>query len=48
MYLKRGLEKATKVIVDKIKEFSKEIKSSEEIAQIAALFLLITIQKSEL
>jgi len=37
MYLKRGLEKATKVIVDKIKEFSKEIKSSEEIAQIAAI-----------
>jgi len=37
MYLKRGLEKATKVIVDKIKEYSKEIKSSEEIAQIAAI-----------
>jgi len=37
MYLKRGLEKATRVVVDKIKEFSKEIKSSEEIAQIAAI-----------
>jgi len=37
MYLKRGLEKATKVVVDKIREFSKEIKSSEEIAQIAAI-----------
>jgi len=37
MYLKRGLEKATKVIVDKIHEFSKEIKSNEEIAQIASI-----------
>ena len=37
MYLTRGLEKATKVVVDKIREFSKEIKSSEEIAQIAAI-----------
>ncbi|MEN6445917.1 MAG: chaperonin GroEL [Candidatus Cloacimonas sp.] len=37
MYLKRGLEKATRVVVDKIKEFSKEIKSSEEIAQIASI-----------
>ena len=37
MYLKRGLEKATKVVVDKIKEFSKEVKSNEEIAQIASI-----------
>ncbi len=37
MYLKRGLEKATKVVVDKIHEYSKEIKSSEEIAQIASI-----------
>ncbi|MDI9529756.1 MAG: chaperonin GroEL [Candidatus Cloacimonadota bacterium] len=37
MYLKRGLEKATKVVVDKIHEFSKTIKSSEEIAQIASI-----------
>ncbi|HNT51831.1 MAG TPA: chaperonin GroEL [Candidatus Syntrophosphaera sp.] len=37
MYLKRGLEKATKVVVDKIHEYSKTIKSSEEIAQIAAI-----------
>jgi len=37
MYLKRGLEKATKVVVDKIHEYSKEIKSNEEIAQIASI-----------
>ncbi|MBC8414922.1 MAG: chaperonin GroEL [Candidatus Cloacimonetes bacterium] len=37
MYLKRGLEKATKVVVDKIKEFSKEVKTNEEIAQIASI-----------
>ncbi|MCB5247317.1 MAG: chaperonin GroEL [Candidatus Cloacimonetes bacterium] len=37
MYLKRGLEKATKVVVDKIHEYSKEIKSSGEIAQIASI-----------
>ncbi|MGI6198714.1 MAG: chaperonin GroEL, partial [Candidatus Cloacimonadaceae bacterium] len=37
MYLKRGLDKATKVIVDKIHEYSKEIKSNEEIAQIASI-----------
>jgi chaperonin GroEL len=37
MYLKRGLEKATKVVVDQIHEYSKAIKSSEEIAQIASI-----------
>ncbi|MGB4309179.1 MAG: chaperonin GroEL [Candidatus Cloacimonadaceae bacterium] len=37
MYLKRGLDKATKVIVDKIHEYAKEIKSNEEIAQIASI-----------
>ncbi|HOY85220.1 MAG: chaperonin GroEL [Candidatus Cloacimonetes bacterium] len=37
MYLKRGLEKATKVVVDKIHEYSKEIKSNAEIAQIASI-----------
>lgn len=37
MYLKRGLEKATKVVVDKIKEFSKEVKTTDEIAQIASI-----------
>ncbi|RLC49926.1 MAG: chaperonin GroEL [Candidatus Cloacimonadota bacterium] len=37
MYLKRGLEKAAKVVVDQIKEFSKEIKNSNEIAQIASI-----------
>ena len=37
MYLKRGLEKATKVIVEKIHEYSKEIKSNAEIAQIASI-----------
>jgi chaperonin GroEL len=37
MYLKRGLEKATKVVVDKIKEFSKEVKNNDEISQIASI-----------
>lgn len=37
MYLKRGLEKATKIIIDKIHEFSKSINNSEEIAQIASI-----------
>lgn len=37
MYLKRGLEKATKVIVEKIHEYSKSIKSNSEIAQIATI-----------
>ena len=37
MFLKRGLEKGTKLIVDKIHEFSKEIKNSDEIAQIATV-----------
>ncbi len=37
MFLKRGLEKATRIVVDKIHEYSKTIKSSDEIAQIAAV-----------
>jgi chaperonin GroEL len=37
MFLKRGLEKATKIVVDKIHEYSKTIKSSAEIAQIASI-----------
>jgi chaperonin GroEL len=37
MYLKRGIEKATQAVVKKIKEYSKEIKSSNEIAQIASI-----------
>ena len=37
MYLKRGLEKAAKVVTEKIHEFSKEIKNSNEIAQIATI-----------
>ncbi len=37
MYLKRGLEKAAKLVIDKIHEFSKEIKNQEEIAQIATI-----------
>jgi len=37
MYLKRGLEKAARVVVDKIHEYSKAIKSNEEIAQIATI-----------
>ena len=37
MYLKRGLEKASKVVVDEIKNFSKKIASSDEVAQIASI-----------
>lgn len=37
MYLKRGLEKATKVIVEQIHEYSKAIKSNSEVAQIATI-----------
>ena len=37
MYLKRGLEKATKEVVLAIKDLSKEIKDSKEIAQIASI-----------
>jgi chaperonin GroEL len=37
MFLKRGLEKGTKIIVDEIHKFSKAIKNSDEIAQIATV-----------
>jgi chaperonin GroEL len=37
MFLKRGLEKGTKIIVDEIHKFSKAIKNSDEIAQIASI-----------
>lgn len=37
MYLKRGLEKAAKIVVQKIHDYSKTIKSNEEIAQIATI-----------
>lgn len=37
MFLKRGIEKAAKTVVEKIKENSKSIKNSEEIAQIATI-----------
>jgi len=37
IYLKRGLEKASKVIIEKIHEYSKEIKNSDEIAKIASI-----------
>lgn len=37
MYLKRGLEKAAKVVVNRIKELNKTIKSSNEIAQIGSI-----------
>jgi chaperonin GroEL len=37
MFLKRGLEMATKVVVGKIHEFSKAIKNNDEIAQIATI-----------
>jgi len=37
MYLKRGIEKASRVITAKIKELSQEIKKNEKIAQIASI-----------
>ncbi len=37
MYLKRGLEKATKIVVEQIAAFSKAIKNTDEIAQIASI-----------
>ncbi|MBN2830187.1 MAG: chaperonin GroEL [Candidatus Cloacimonetes bacterium] len=37
MYLKRGLEKASKTIIAKIHDFSKEINNQDEIAQIATI-----------
>ncbi len=37
MYLKRGIEKASKVVTEQIKEHSKEIKNNDEIAQIASI-----------
>ena len=37
MYLKRGLEQATKKIIDKIHKYSKAIKGSDEIAKIATI-----------
>ncbi len=37
MYLKKGIDKAADAVVKKLKEFAKEIKTSEEIAQIASI-----------
>ncbi|MCK9330940.1 MAG: chaperonin GroEL [Candidatus Cloacimonetes bacterium] len=37
MYLKRGLEKSSKKIIDKIHEYSKAINSSDEVAKIATI-----------
>jgi chaperonin GroEL len=37
MFLKRGLEKGTKIVVDEIHKFSKALKNSDEIAQIASI-----------
>ena len=37
MYLKRGLEKSGKLLVDKINEYSKEIRNSDEITKIATI-----------
>ncbi len=37
MYLKRGIEKASRVVTAKIKDLSKEIKKNEKIAQIASI-----------
>ncbi|HNX37359.1 MAG TPA: chaperonin GroEL [Candidatus Cloacimonadota bacterium] len=37
MYLKRGMEKAMKIVIEKIHEFSTPIKSNDEIAQIATI-----------
>jgi len=37
MALKRGIEKATKAVVEKLKEISKPVKTNEEIAQVASI-----------
>ncbi len=37
MYLKRGLDKAAKLVIAKIHEYSKEINNQDEIAQIATI-----------
>ncbi len=37
MYLKRGIDKAAEAVVKKLKEFAKEIKTSDEITQIATI-----------
>jgi len=37
MYLKRGIDKASRVVTEKIKELSIEIKKNEKIAQIASI-----------
>ena len=37
MYLRRGLDKAMKIVVDKIHEYSTPITSNEEVAQIATI-----------
>ena len=37
MYLRRGIEKASKAVVKKIEQLSKEVKDSNEIAQIASI-----------
>ncbi len=37
MFLKRGLEKGTKIVVEEIHKFSKSIKNNDEIAQIATI-----------
>ena len=37
MYLKRGIDKASKVVTKKIREISKEIKKNEKIAQIGTI-----------
>ncbi len=37
MYLKRGIEKASRVVTDRIKSLSQEIKKNEKIAQIASI-----------
>ena len=37
MYLKRGLDKAVKIVIAKIHEYSKEINNQDEIAQIATI-----------
>jgi chaperonin GroEL len=37
MYLKRGIEKASRVVTERIKELSKNIDNNEEVAQIASI-----------
>ena len=46
MDVKRGIDKATKIVIENLKNLSKKVSSKEEIAQVAT-FLLMVIRKLE-